>query len=82
VDGAGKTMDDIVSQVNGVSDLIGEISSATTGQSRGITQVSQAGLVLPAMRASLMPTNLLRLQRGRLLCGNELSALNSRLGSS
>jgi aerotaxis receptor len=42
VDDAGKTMDDIVSQVRRVSDLIGEISSATIEQSAGITQVGQA----------------------------------------
>jgi aerotaxis receptor len=42
VDGAGKTMEDIVAQVKRVSDLIGEISSATTEQSSGIAQVGQA----------------------------------------
>jgi aerotaxis receptor len=42
VDDAGKTMDDIVGQVKRVSDLIGEISSATIEQSSGITQVGQA----------------------------------------
>lgn len=42
VDGAGKTMDEIVVQVKRVSDLIAEISSATIEQSSGITQVSQA----------------------------------------
>ncbi len=42
VDEAGKTMDDIVSQVKRVSDLIGEISSANTEQSGGIAQVGQA----------------------------------------
>lgn len=42
VDDAGKTMDEIVIQVKRVSDLIAEISSATTEQSNGITQVSQS----------------------------------------
>jgi aerotaxis receptor len=42
VNEAGRTMDDIVAQVKRVSDLIGEISSATTEQSGGIAQVSQA----------------------------------------
>jgi aerotaxis receptor len=42
VDDAGKTMDDIVSQVRRVSSLIGEISSATIEQSAGISQVGQA----------------------------------------
>jgi aerotaxis receptor len=42
VDDAGRTMEDIVAQVKRVSDLIGEISSATIEQSGGITQVSQA----------------------------------------
>ena len=42
VDDAGKTMEDIMSQVRRVSDLIGEISAATSEQSSGITQVSQA----------------------------------------
>lgn len=42
VDDAGKTMEDIVSQVKRVSDLISEISSATIEQSAGISQVGQA----------------------------------------
>jgi aerotaxis receptor len=42
VDNAGQTMDDIVSQVKRVSDLIAEISSATIEQSAGLTQVGQA----------------------------------------
>jgi methyl-accepting chemotaxis protein len=42
VDNAGRAMDGIVSQVRRVSDLIGEISSATQEQSSGISQVSQA----------------------------------------
>jgi aerotaxis receptor len=42
VDDAGRTMDDIVSQVKRVSDLIAEISSATNEQSAGIAQVGQA----------------------------------------
>ncbi|HLO95794.1 MAG TPA: methyl-accepting chemotaxis protein, partial [Burkholderiaceae bacterium] len=39
---AGTTMDDIVSQVKRVADLIGEISSATAEQTMGIGQVSTA----------------------------------------
>ncbi|HEY1089951.1 MAG TPA: methyl-accepting chemotaxis protein, partial [Burkholderiaceae bacterium] len=39
---AGKTMADIVSQVKRVTDLIGEISSASTEQSQGIDQVGEA----------------------------------------
>ena len=42
VNEAGKTMDEIVGQVQRVSDLIAEISSATAEQSSGIGQVSQA----------------------------------------
>jgi len=42
VDDAGKTMDDIVSQVKRVSDLIAEIRSATEEQSSGVTQVDRA----------------------------------------
>ncbi|WP_295642052.1 PAS domain-containing methyl-accepting chemotaxis protein [uncultured Methylibium sp.] len=42
VDDAGRTMDDIVSQVKRVTDLIAEISSATHEQTGDITQVSQA----------------------------------------
>ena len=42
VDDAGKTMDDIVTQVKRVSDLISEISTATQEQSSGIAQVGQA----------------------------------------
>ena len=42
VSDAGSTMSDIVAQVKRVSDLIGEISAATTEQTSGIGQVSQA----------------------------------------
>jgi aerotaxis receptor len=42
VDDAGRTMDDIVSQVRRVSDLIAEISASTTEQSTGIGQVGAA----------------------------------------
>ncbi|WP_431824136.1 methyl-accepting chemotaxis protein [Burkholderia sp. F1] len=42
VDGAGRTMEDIVAQVKRVSDLIAEISASTTEQSSGVTQVDQA----------------------------------------
>ena len=40
VDNAGQTMDDIVAQVRRVTDLIGEISSATQEQTSGIELVS------------------------------------------
>ncbi len=39
---AGKTMDDIVSHVKRVTDLIGEISSASIEQSQGIGQIGDA----------------------------------------
>jgi methyl-accepting chemotaxis protein len=39
---AGQTMDDIVGQVKRVSDLIGEITSATLEQNNGLVQVNQA----------------------------------------
>jgi methyl-accepting chemotaxis protein len=42
VNDAGSTMADIVDQVRRVTDLIGEISQATTEQTSGIGQVSQA----------------------------------------
>jgi aerotaxis receptor len=42
VDEAGRTMDDIVSQVRQVTDLIAEIRSATEEQSTGVTQVDRA----------------------------------------
>ncbi|MDI1261326.1 methyl-accepting chemotaxis protein [Aquabacterium sp.] len=42
VEDAGVTMDDIVSQVRRVSDLIGEISASTIEQTCGIGQVSDA----------------------------------------
>ncbi|WP_179405361.1 methyl-accepting chemotaxis protein [Burkholderia guangdongensis] len=42
VDDAGKTMEDIVTQVKRVSDLIAEISSSTAEQSTGVAQVDQA----------------------------------------
>jgi methyl-accepting chemotaxis protein len=43
---AGSTMDDIVSQVARVTDLIGEISAATLEQSSGIGQVGDAVTML------------------------------------
>jgi len=42
VDDAGKTMDEIVSQVNRVSSMISDIATATNEQSDGISQVSEA----------------------------------------
>ncbi|HMA06390.1 MAG TPA: methyl-accepting chemotaxis protein [Ramlibacter sp.] len=42
VDAAGKTMDEIVSAVKGVTDLIAEIAAASQEQSSGIAQVNQA----------------------------------------
>jgi methyl-accepting chemotaxis protein len=39
---AGRTMQDIVAQVKRVNDLVGEITSATVEQARGIEQVGQA----------------------------------------
>jgi methyl-accepting chemotaxis protein len=39
---AGRTMDDIVSQVGRVSDLIGQISVATQEQTHGLSQVGDA----------------------------------------
>jgi methyl-accepting chemotaxis protein len=42
VDRAGRTMDDIVASIRRVSDIVGEISSATNEQSNGISQVGEA----------------------------------------
>jgi methyl-accepting chemotaxis protein len=42
VNEAGRTMGDIVQQVQRVTDLIGEISTATLQQTGGLTQVNQA----------------------------------------
>jgi methyl-accepting chemotaxis protein len=39
---AGRTMDDIVGQVRNVTDLIGQISGATSEQTRGIAEVGRA----------------------------------------
>ncbi|WP_277604604.1 methyl-accepting chemotaxis protein [Pelomonas sp. CA6] len=39
---AGRTMDEILASVRGVSDTIGEISSGATEQSRGIVEINQA----------------------------------------
>ena len=39
---AGRSMEGIVAQVQRVSDLIGEISSATSEQTTGISQVGEA----------------------------------------
>ncbi|HTT12896.1 MAG TPA: methyl-accepting chemotaxis protein [Burkholderiaceae bacterium] len=46
---AGQTMDDIVAQVKRVTDLIGEITSATREQSSGIGQVNRAVTQLDQM---------------------------------
>ncbi|ASN86256.1 methyl-accepting chemotaxis protein [Pectobacterium versatile] len=42
VDNAGQTMKEIVDAVTNVTDIMGEIASASDEQSRGITQVGQA----------------------------------------
>jgi len=42
VDGAGKTMEEIVNSVKRVADIVSEISAASQEQMRGIEQVSQA----------------------------------------
>jgi len=42
VQGAGRTMDEIVASVKRVADLIGDISAATLQQSAGIEQINQA----------------------------------------
>ena len=42
VDAAGKTMDEIVGSVKGVTDLIAEIAAASQEQSQGIEQVNMA----------------------------------------
>ncbi|MGF6741314.1 methyl-accepting chemotaxis protein [Paraburkholderia atlantica] len=42
VDDAGKTMDEIVTQVKRVSNLIAEITAATEEQSSGVSQIDQA----------------------------------------
>jgi methyl-accepting chemotaxis protein len=49
VNDAGSTMQDIVSQVKRVTDLIGEITSATMEQSNGIGQVNKAVTQLDQM---------------------------------
>src|SRR5258706_4773276 len=49
VNDAGQTMSDIVHQVQRVTDLIGEITSATLEQSSGIGQVNQAVTQLDQM---------------------------------
>jgi methyl-accepting chemotaxis protein len=46
---AGKTMTEIVSSVQRVSDIIGEISSASTEQSDGLSQVNTAVMELDQM---------------------------------
>ncbi|MGE5622085.1 MAG: methyl-accepting chemotaxis protein [Bacillota bacterium] len=42
VDTAGRTMDDIVTSIRRVADIMGEITAASTEQSAGIAQVNQA----------------------------------------
>ena len=46
VSNAGQSMEDIVAQVQRVSDLIGEMSSATGEQTIGISQVGEAVMQL------------------------------------
>ena len=42
VDKAGATMQDVVSSIRRVTDLVGEISAASTEQSQGVSQVGEA----------------------------------------
>jgi methyl-accepting chemotaxis protein len=42
VDAAGATMNDVVTQVRKVTDLVGEIAHASAEQSQGISQINQA----------------------------------------
>jgi methyl-accepting chemotaxis protein len=42
VKGAGKTLDDILTSVKRVADIVGEIASASSEQAAGIDQVNQA----------------------------------------
>jgi methyl-accepting chemotaxis protein len=42
VDRAGTTMQDVVSSIRRVTDLVGEISAASTEQSQGVSQVGEA----------------------------------------
>jgi hypothetical protein len=42
VDQAGKTMQEIVASIRRVTDIVGEISAASTEQSEGVAQVGQA----------------------------------------
>ncbi len=75
VDGAGRAMEDIETQVQRVSDLIAEISSATQEQSLGIGQVGQGINHLDQItqqNAALVEQNAaasesLRLQAGQLV---------------
>jgi methyl-accepting chemotaxis protein len=43
VDRAGQTMQEIVASIRSLSDIVGEISAASTEQSQGVQQVGQAG---------------------------------------
>jgi uncharacterized phage infection (PIP) family protein YhgE len=42
VDQAGRTMDEVVGAIKRVSDIVGEISAASTEQSAGVAQIGQA----------------------------------------
>lgn len=42
VDQAGQTMEEVVAAITRVSDIVGEISSASSEQSSGVTQIGQA----------------------------------------
>ncbi|QPF76744.1 HAMP domain-containing protein [Roseateles sp. DAIF2] len=75
VDRAGQTMQDIVSSVQRVADIVGEISSASTEQSSGIAQVGEAVTQLDRatqqnaalVEESAAASESLKQQAGRLL---------------
>ena len=88
VDGAGKAMDDIVTQVRSVSSLINEISAATHEQSSGIDLVSTAMSQLDQttqqnaalVEQSAAAAESLRVQAQRLTAAVSVFKLDERTG--
>ena len=86
VDRAGQTMQDIVSSVQRVADIVGEISSASTEQSAGIAQVGEAVTQLDKttqqnaalVEESAAASESLKHQAGRLLASVASFRLDGR----
>ena len=78
-DDAGKTMTEVVASVNRVSNIIGEIATATSEQSTGIAQVNQAVTDLDKVtqqNASLVEESTAAAESLRVLAGEMVEAVS------